>query len=121
MDSRRVGSWLELQDALFADSWNESLRRFRPSLAFRGHGSVDHELQTSVRRPGLARHERHLLRAFRKYARAPFASTLETPWHWLALAQHHELPTRLLDWTFSPYVALHCRAALRDGGPGAVP
>ena len=103
-----VKSWLELQDLLFTNSWKPHLSRFRSNFVFRGGtGSIPAFepgiLKLTKKRPET---EGHLLRNFRKYAdREGFSK--DSLWNWLALAQHHGLPTRLLDWTYSPYVALH--------------
>jgi len=101
--------WLGLQHFLF-DEYEEDIDRFRSGFAYRGVADVNFTMETSLqrigRRPGEV--EEHILRNFRKYAPInTIVGEYDNVWNWLAIGQHHGLPTRFLDWTFSPNVALH--------------
>lgn len=126
MSEIRIQSWAELQDKLFEDSWRPEIQRFRSPYVFRGLSDARYPLKTSLMRLGgnFPELESHLLRNFRKYAHRNIVER-DTLWHWLSLAQHHGLPTRLLDWTVSPLVAAHFATAIveefdRDGAIWAV-
>lgn len=85
--------------------------RYRSSILYRGLPDEDYSLQTTLERTCDHKQwelEKSIIRNFRKYA-----LSIENPdhmksiWWLLSIGQHHGLPTRLLDWTYSPLVGLH--------------
>ncbi|MEM6454121.1 MAG: FRG domain-containing protein [Acidobacteriota bacterium] len=106
-----VESWVDFMAALY-DIPKNHYGRYRSNYVYRGVSDGAWHLETSLVRMGgeVDRLERALLRSFRKHAE-PGSIPRAGLWSELAIAQHHGLPTRLLDWTSSPQVAVHFATA----------
>lgn len=119
-----INNWNELNDQLFKDTYNNNMNRFRSTFAYRGVAEKEYSLKNGLSRLGTPykNMEKNLLKQFKKYAHRNIVDK-DTDWHWLSVAQHHGLPTRLLDWTYSPFVALHFATVdlnFHDGKDAAV-
>ena len=84
----------------------------RGQWVFRGHSDAQYELKPSVGRGGHtsitdAKYEESLFTVFQREAGTYLDPLPASNWEWLAVAQHHGLPTRLLDWSHNPLVGLY--------------
>ncbi|MBR2592743.1 MAG: FRG domain-containing protein [Oscillospiraceae bacterium] len=113
----RIETMQQVMDLIAGQQYRQDLKRHRDLRIYRGENNSAFTLSTSLTRncKSLSKVlEKPMLENFTKYA------VLEEPiiegnvWKQMIVGQHHGFPTRLLDWSFSPLMALHFATSEND-------
>jgi type I restriction enzyme M protein len=94
------------------ESYISAIKKHPPAL-FRGVSKAEYKLIPKIgrlnNRPERDIHSLEVIQfnIFKSLSRLYLEQLPQNDWEWLAIAQHHGLYTRLLDWTTSPLVALY--------------
>lgn len=113
IEEHLCANWNEFKLVLRDKIWKNGVYR-ESDFLYRGHSNPGYKLQSSFDRWYKGKKERRtmvadqLLDSFKRECEGDLdipREVIQDEDRLRALAQHHGLPTRLLDWTVSPYVA----------------
>lgn len=99
-----------ISELISEQRYRKDLDRYRSLHVYRGMSNADYRMMPSLQR--ICKEKRRILEPvilsnFTKYAVLEDPSIESNVWRQMILGQHHGLPTRLLDWSFSSLVSLH--------------
>jgi FRG domain len=92
------------------------LSSYSQDWIFRGHADANWRLVPKAGRKPYSGREADLFERWKRSAVEHMTSHAATNWDFLAIAQHHGLATRLLDWTINPLNAAFF--AVQESRPG---
>lgn len=112
--------------SVIVKEWDEIQNLARRGWLYRGQRSASWPIQTSLERycdrqgvsgPERPRIEAELFREFRRtyHHYADHVPDPSSVLEWMSLMQHHGAPTRLLDFTYSIFVACYFALEAADG------
>lgn len=117
IETKEIKTIEDVSQLIFEQFYDSEQERFRSPYLYRGMPNAKFELITSLQRNCKEKKneiESSILRNFTKYATHEDPLLKESVWRQLIVGQHHGLPTRLMDWTFSPLIALHFSTSGED-------
>ncbi|MCI8892951.1 MAG: FRG domain-containing protein [Eubacterium sp.] len=105
-----ITSMDDLYAIIMEQDYRDDLKRHRSKYLYRGLSNSNYKLVTSLSRickSEQVKIENALLNNFYKYAVKETNAMAQSEWSRMVIGQHHGLPTRLMDWSYSPLVGLH--------------